>query len=199
MIPRHLIIGVAVMFVVALSTGAYVWHMQGSLVKSAPDAAQTHPLPPPGNGPAEQVTLYVAHDETGSLRPQSAQIPLSGGRQERAEQLVKTLLQLYLGESSPHPIAEGAEVRAVYLVDPGLAVVDLNTAFAEKHRSGILVEELTVASLVQTLSSNIPGINRIKFLVEGEERESLAGHADLSRFYDVAGVDRMVSQMQTGQ
>ena len=181
MIPRHLIIGVAVMFVVALSTGAYVWHMQGSLAKSVPDADQTHPLPPPGNGPSEQVTLYVAHDDTGSLRPQSAQIPLSGGRQERAEQLVKTLLQLYLGESSPHPIAEGAEVRAVYLVDPGLAVVDLNTAFAEKHRSGIA------------------GINRIKILVEGEERESLAGHADLSRFYDVAGVDRMISQMQTGQ
>src|SRR5207244_7083357 len=121
MIPRHLIIGVAVMFVVALITGAYVWHMQGSLVKSAPDAAQTHPLPPPGNGPAEQVTLYVAHDETGSLRPQSAQIPLSGGRQERAEQLVKTLLKLYLRESSHHPIAEDAELRPVYLVAPGLS------------------------------------------------------------------------------
>jgi hypothetical protein len=199
MIPRHLIIGIAVMFAAALITGAYVWHTQGSLTKAMPDAAQRHPLPPPAGGPTEQVTLYVAHDDSGALRPQSAQIPLSGGRQERAEQLLKTLLQLYLGQSSPHPIAEGSEVRAVYLVDPGLAVIDLNTAFAEKHRSGILVEELTVASLVQTLSANIPGINRVKILVEGEERESLAGHADLTRFYDVAAVDRMVSQMQTGQ
>jgi len=199
MIPRHLIIGIALMSVVALITGVYVWHMQGSLAKSVADAAQTPPLPPPGNGPTEQVTLYVAHDETGSLRPQSAQIPLAGGRQERAEQLLKTLLQVYLAGSSPHPLAQGAAVRAVYLVDPGLAVIDLNAAFAEKHRSGILVEELSIASLVETLSANIRSINRVKILVEGNERESLAGHADLSRFYDVGGVDRMISQMQTGQ
>lgn len=199
MIPRHLIIGVAVMFVIALITGAYVWQMRGSLAKPVSDAAQTPPPPPPANGPTEQVTLYVAHDETGSLRPQSAQIPLSAGRQERAEQLVRTLLQLYLSASSTHPLAQGADVRAAYLVDPGLAVIDVNAAFAEKHRSGILVEELTVASLVETLSANIRGINRVKILVEGKERESLAGHADLARFYDVAGVDRMISQMQTGQ
>ena len=199
MIPRHLIIGVAVMFVVAVIAGVYVWHLQGSLAKPAPDAADTHPPPPPSNGPTEQATLYVAYDETGSLRPQSAQIPISGGRQERAEQLVRTLLQLYLSASSTHPLAQGADLRAAYLVDPGLAVIDLNAAFAEKHRSGILVEELTVASLVETLSANIHGINRVKILVEGKERQSLAGHADLERFYDVAGVDRMISQMQTGQ
>ena len=199
MIPRHLIIGVAVMFVVALITGAYVWHLQGSLAKPTPNIAETHPPPPPASGPSEQVTLYVAHDETGSLRPQSAQIPLPGGRQERAEQLVRTLLQLYLGASSTHPLAQGADLRAAYLVDPDLAVIDVNAAFAEKHRSGILVEELTVASLVETLSANLRGINRVKILVEGNERESLAGHADLARFYDVAGVDRMISQMQTGQ
>jgi hypothetical protein len=199
MIPRHLVIAVAVMFVVALITGAYVWHMRGSLAKSTPDATETHPPPPPTNGPTEQVTLYVAHDDTGSLRPQSAQIPLSSGRQERAEQVVRALLQLYLSASSTHALAPGADLRAAYLVDPGLAVIDLNAAFAEKHRSGILVEELTVASLVETLSANVGGINRVKILVEGKERESLAGHADLDRVYDTAGVDRMISQMQTGQ
>jgi Sporulation and spore germination len=199
MIPRHLIIAVTVMFVIALITGAYVWHMRGSLANPIPGAAEMHPPAPPSNGPTEQVTLYVAHDETGSLRPQSAQMPISGGRQERAEQLVRTLLQLYLSASSTHPLAQGADLRAAYLVDPDLAVIDVNAAFAEKHRSGILVEELTVASLVETLSANIRGINRVKILVEGKERESLAGHADLARFYDVAGVDRMISQMQTGQ
>src|SRR5262245_47542895 len=123
MIPRHLIIGVAVMFVIALIVGAYVWHMQGNLAKPVPDTAQAHPQPPPTKGPTEEVTLYVAHDDTGTLRPQSAQIPLPGGRQERAEQLLQSLVQLYLGDSSPHPLARGAELRAVYLVDPGLAVI----------------------------------------------------------------------------
>jgi len=88
-------------------------------------------------------------------------------------------------------------VRDVYLVDPGLAVMDLNAAFADGHRSGVLVEELTVASLVQTLSANIPGILRVRILVDGKPRETLAGHTDLSCFYDVAAVGQLVTRMQT--
>jgi hypothetical protein len=77
-----------------------------------------------------------------------------------------------------------------------LAVIDTNSAFADNHRSGVLVEELTVASLVETLSANIPGITRVRILVDGKSRDTLAGHADLSDFYDVAAVNRMVAGMQ---
>jgi hypothetical protein len=105
-------------------------------------------------------------------------------------------LSLYLDKSSSHPLGAGAEVREVYLVDPGLAVIDLSDAFADGHRSGILVEELTVVSLVQTLANNISGINRVKILVGGRERETLAGHADLSCIYDVSAVGQMVAELQ---
>ena len=93
----------------------------------------------------------------------------------------------------------GAEVRNVYLVPPDLAVIDTNSALADGHRSGILEEELTVASLVETLAANTPGITRIRILVDGKERDSLAGHADLSGFYDVAAVTKLIEQMQSGQ
>ena len=106
------------------------------------------------------------------------------------------LLGLYLDKSSSHPLGNGAEIRDVYLVDPGLAVIDTNDAFADGHRSGVLVEELTVASLVETLSANISGINRVKILVGGKERETLSGHADLSGFYDVSAVSQMVTGLQ---
>ena len=102
----------------------------------------------------------------------------------------------YLDKSSSHPLPPGAEVRDVYLVDPGLAVIDINDAFADAHRSGVLVEELTVASLVQTLATGVPGINRVKILVGGKERETLAGHADLSAVYDVSAVSQMVAELQ---
>ena len=82
------------------------------------------------------------------------------------------------------------------LVDPGLAVVDLNTAFASGHRSGILVEELTVVSLVETLTANIPGITRVKILVNGKEQDTLAGHADLSRIYEAASAGDLLNQMR---
>jgi hypothetical protein len=196
MIPRHLLIGVTVMLAVALGMGAYVWHMRGRVQQTEPPAEYAHPVAAPVQGPSEQITLYVAQDDSGTLHVQGARIPLPAGRQERAEELLRALLGLYLDKSSSHPLGPGAEVRNVYLVDPGLAVIDLNDAFADGHRSGVLVEELTVASLVETLAVNIPGINRVKFLVGSKERETLAGHADLSCTYDVAAVDQMVRQLQ---
>jgi hypothetical protein len=196
MIPRHLKIGVAVMLAVVLAMSFYAWRMRGQMQQAEPAAAYIRPVTPPVQGPTEQVTLYVAYDDPGSLRAQGASIPLPAGRQERAQELLRALLGLYLEKSSTHPLGPGAEIRDVYLVDPGLAVIDTNDAFADGHRSGVLEEELTVASMVETLAANIPGINRVKILVGGKERETLAGHADLTGFYDVSAVNQLVGELQ---
>jgi hypothetical protein len=63
----------------------------------------------------------------------------------------------------------------------------------------VLVEELTVASLIHTVSANTPGILRVKILVDGKDRDTLAGHADLSSFYDVSGVNQLATQLQPAQ
>jgi spore germination protein GerM len=141
----------------------------------------------------------VAYDDIGVLRAQSAQIPMPSVRQQRAEEVLRALVALYLDKSSPHPLPPGSEIRSVFLVDPGLAIIDVNTAFADGHRSGVLAEELTIASLIQTLSANIPGILRVKILVEGKQRDTLAGHADLSNFFDVSTVNQLSSQLQSTQ
>jgi hypothetical protein len=196
MIPRHLVIAVAVMLVVVLGMAAYVWHM--SKGAAAPVvASDARPLAPPASGPTEQVTLFVAYDDPGVLHAQAANIPLPSGRQQRAEELLRALLALYLDKSTPHKLAPGSDVRSVYLVDPGLAVIDLNAAFADGHRSGVLTEELTVASLIHTLSANITGILKVKILVDGKERDTLAGHADLSDFYDVSAMNQLSSQLSS--
>lgn len=196
MIPRHLQISVVAMVVVVLGMSAYVWRMRGRVQQVEAPATDTRPVAPPVSGPTEQVTLYVAYDEAGVLRAEAARIPLPTGRQERAQELLRALLGRYLDKSSSHPLGPGAEIRDVYLVDPGLAVIDTNAALADSHRSGVLVEDLTVASLVQTLSANIAGITRVKILVDGKQRDTLAGHADLTGFYDVSAVSDLASQMR---
>jgi hypothetical protein len=196
MIPRHLIIGVAVLILAALGIGIYALHMRKT-VAAIPVSKDTRPLAPPVAGPTERVTLFVAHDEDGSLRATSAQIPLPSGRQQRAEELLRALLALYLEKSSPHVLGTGTEIRSVFLVDPGLAVIDLNSAFADTHRSGVLVEELTIASLIHTISANTPGILKVKILVDGKDRDTLAGHADLSEMYDVTTVNQLAAELQS--
>lgn len=199
MIPRQLIIAMAVMLAVVLGLGFYALHMRKTATAVPTVAADTRPLARPITGPTERVTLYVAHDDDGTLRAESAQIPMPSGRQQRAEELLRALVSLYLDKTSPHAIGVGSEVRSVFLVDPGVAVIDLNAAFADAHRSGVLVEELTLASLIETISANTPGILKVKILVDGKERDTLAGHADLSDFYDVSAVNQLVAQLQSGQ
>jgi len=195
MIPRHLLIAMAVLLVAVLGLTAYAWHMRKTVTAAPVASSDTRPLAPPVAGPTERVTLFVAHDDDGGLHAISAQIPLPSGRQQRAEELLRALLSLYLDKSSPHVLGSGADVRSVFLVDPGVAVIDLNAAFADTHRSGVLIEELTVTSLIHTISANTPGILRVKILVDGKERDTLAGHADLSALYDVTAVNQLATQL----
>jgi hypothetical protein len=185
----------AVLFISLLVLGFYVRRMRGR-VKQAAAVVDTRPVVPPPAGPTEQATLYVAYDDPGVLHAEMALIPLPSGRQERARELVQALIARYVGANSPHSLPPRADVRDLYMVDPGLVVVDMNGAFADGHRSGILVEQLTLTSFVQTLAANLPGINRVKFVVEGKERETLAGHADLSGYYQTAAVARLTQQLQ---
>lgn len=199
MIPRHLYFAVSVLLLAVMGMSIYAWNMRGRAQARAVTTVDTRPVAPPVAGATEQVTLFVAYDDIGVLHSQAARIPLPSVRQERAEELLRALIAIYLDKTSPHPLPPGSDVRSVYLVDPGLAVIDINAAFADGHRSGVLSEELTVASLIQTLTANLPGILRVKILVEGKERQTLAGHADLSNFFDVSGIDQLSAQLQSTQ
>ena len=194
MIPRHLLIGTAVMLVIVLAMGMYLRHMSRAAYEMQRFADDTRPVTPPASGPTESVTLYVADDGTGELHAQVAKIPMPGGRQQRAEELLRALLRIYQQPDSPHPLPAAADLRSVYLIDPGVAVVDMNSVFADQHRSGILVEQLTVDSIVQTLGINVPGITRIRILVEGDSRDNLAGHVDLTDSFDVSSTVQASAQ-----
>jgi hypothetical protein len=108
--------------------------------------------------------------------------------------LLRALLRIYQQPGAAHPMTAAADIRAIYLVDPGAAVIDLNAAFADQHRSGIMSEQLTVNSLVETLAGNVPGILRVNILVEGKKRDTLAGHADLSEAFDVITIQQAENQ-----
>lgn len=195
MIPRHFLITIAILFALTIAMSVYVWQLQRREAATPHPAAQAEHVAPPTSGPMERVTVYVAYDDRGELRPQSISIPLESGRQQRAEGLLTALVSIYTAENSPHRLATGAEIRDVFLVDPGVAVLDLNSALVDGQVSGVLAEELTMASIIQTLSTNIPGLTRVKILVDGKDRDTLAGHADLSSFYDVAQVGELAKEL----
>jgi hypothetical protein len=66
-----------------------------------------------------------------------------------------------------------------------LAVVNLRSSFIENHPSGIQAENLTILSIVGTLHAAFPQLTEVRFLVDGQPHDTLAGHADLRRTYPV--------------
>jgi hypothetical protein len=82
------------------------------------------------------------------------------------------------------PVAS-TDPNALQPAAPGgeLAVIDLRGSFVDQHPSGVEVESLTLLSILGTLHANLPQIEQVRFLVDGQPRETLAGHADLLRTY----------------
>jgi len=195
MIPRHVQIAVTVLLLAMFGAGFFILRLK-ERAEAERTVSDSRPLAPPVAGPAARVSLYIAFDDDGVIRPRTTSVALPQEPSLRAREILRALMTAYLARPSPHPLAPGADVKDVYLLSGGTAVVDMTAAFADGHRSGIFVEELTVASLVQTLAANVPEVQRVKILVDGKERETLAGHADLMSFYDVSAVNDLVKAMQ---
>lgn len=185
MIPRRLLVAIALLLATISGLGFYAWHLLERVRDTNPVAGDNRPVPPPVGGPTVSVQLFVASDEDGRLHPEDVSIPLPEDPTKRAREILHALIARYQENGSLHPIGAGADVTDVYLVNGSLAVVNANAAFANSHPTGILSEELTMASMAQTLAANVPAITQIKLLVDGKERATLAGHAELSEPYNV--------------
>jgi hypothetical protein len=127
---------------------------------AAPDAA--HPVP--GGGSSVLQVFLLPIPESGA----SAAVKPKSGDSSSDEFRAKKL------DAAP---------REQPQTGPQLAVVNLTGSFTDSHPSGIETETLTVLSICGTLHANQPRITQVRFLVNGQTRATLAGHADLTRTY----------------
>jgi hypothetical protein len=196
MIPRHVLISFALLLAGIFIVGLYMLSLKHGVETNPVSTGDAAALAPPVSTTSQALTLYVAYDDLGVLRKRTTTADLPGEPPARARAILRTLLREYLQGSSPHPIGAGSDISDVYIVNQSLAVIDLNDTFAESHRSGVWEETLTVDSMIATLSANMPEIKQVKILVDGKERETLAGHADLITVYDAGVVNQLVQALQ---
>jgi spore germination protein GerM len=198
-VTRLVVIMLALLLLVAAGLGIYAWQLHRNVTAEEQrlvQQQQQEAAAPPAAGPAANITLYLASDANATLYRKQVSVPLPTERSEQARAILRALFGTYLQSGSPHPIGAGADVRDVYLLSDGSAVVDTNQAFADAHPSGVLAEELTITSIVATLNANDPKIVKVKILVNGAERDTLAGHADLRRFYLASGIGQLAKELQ---
>lgn len=195
MIPRHFQITIALLLLAILLSGILIIQLRRGEQTRRESVAGPGPQPP-AQGEVEHIRILVAYDDDLALRWRDAEVRMPTDRALRAREVLRAVLAQYQQRPSPHPLSRASDIRDVYLIGNDTLLVDTNAAFADKHPSGILLEELTLTSLVESLRANVPGINRVKFVVEGKERDTLAGHADLMSFYQTSAVDELAREFE---
>jgi len=132
-----------------------------------------------GSGPNETAVLFFPSLSARMLVAESRPIKWAPAEADRVRQV---LLALAEGPNQRlgHPLAAATNVRAVFLTMDGTAYVDLSGDLLSSVYPGIEAESLAVYSIVNSITVNIPTVKRVKILIQGQEVDSLEGHADLT-------------------
>ena len=133
----------------------------------------------PINGTTQLATLYFPLLDEGKLMPETRSITWAQTNADRVRQVI-----LALAEGSHQGygrvFSPSATVHAVFLTADGTAYVDLSNDILSDFEPGIQSETLAIYSIVNSITVNVPSVKRVRFLIQGQEVETLDGHVDLT-------------------
>jgi hypothetical protein len=133
----------------------------------------------PGEPRVKAKLFWASGNSDGTLLDSTVELPLSSEPVLRSKQVLNTLLAGPV-DAELRTLPPDAVLLAFYLLPNGTAIADFSEALATATPSGIQSEQLAVDSIARTLEANVPGVQRLKILIHGQEVETLAGHLDLT-------------------
>jgi hypothetical protein len=172
---RAAIIGAA-----AVLGAATVWLLLVTLPRrDAPSPGAAAAPPPPAEAVRKiKVRLFYVSDDGSSLESVEHDVPFAEDTAAQARAIVEAQL------APPMPplvsaVPPGTTLRALFVTGQGQAFVDFGPELMTAHPGGSLTELLTIYTLVDALTVNLPAITAVQVLVDGKEVDTLAGHVDL--------------------
>src|SRR5258706_4624843 len=138
MIPRNLQITIGLLLVGVLISGMSLPGLRELAEQVATTSSDSRPVAAPVAGPTEKIPVLIAYDEDSVLRREEVNATLPQEPTARAKEVLREVIARYVKSPSPHALAEGSDVRDVYLVNTaqndakndhqndGLFVIDMN-------------------------------------------------------------------------
>jgi hypothetical protein len=120
--------------------------------------------------------FYVSEDGT-RLVGVERDVPFAEGSDQAREIVAAQIAPVT--EPLVSAVPPGTTLRALFVTDRGHAYVDLSREVSAAHSGGTLDELLTVYTIVDALTVNLPGVQSVQILIDGKEAQTLAGHVDL--------------------
>lgn len=122
--------------------------------------------------------LFFVSDDGSELVASSREVPFGATPADQA----RLILDAQVGpapQGLTSAIPAGTAVRSVLLDAHNVAYVDLSRDVVAGHTGGSLDEALTVFSIVNAVTVNLPDIPAVQILVDGHAVDTLVGHLDL--------------------
>jgi germination protein M len=133
----------------------------------------------PSNGTTQLATLYFPALIEDKIMPESRSITWAENDADRVRQIVLALAE-GSHEGYGRVLPASTTVHAVFLTANGTAYVDLSNDIRTDFEPGIESETLAIYSIVNSITVNIPSVKYVQILIQGQEVETLDGHADLT-------------------
>lgn len=143
-------------------------------------SAAIPPVAPPPPGRKIKARLFYVAGNGTRLAGVERDVAFGEGTVEQARQIIEAQIAP-VAEPFVSAVPPGTALRAIFTTGGGEVYVDLSHEVVDAHPGGSMNEVLTVYTLVNALTANLPAVTAVQVLVEGKEVDTLAGHLDLRR------------------
>lgn len=184
-VPRHLKIGLVLIVVAGAVSFGYFENVVGrirSMVREPekeaanPFVATTEPLFSSADPPIAVTVFFPPVSGPAILSSEQRTIFKSGELTNRARQLLKFIVEGPLSRELQGAVPKDTKLQEVFLSSDGVLFVDFSSAISVNHPGGMVNEQATIYSIVDSLLYNLPEVHQVKILIGGTEQETLAGH-----------------------
>lgn len=159
--------------------------------ESAEERARREVVAPPITSPSDVAARALIYWASPTAPYQLAPVPidlqLAANPTVRGKQVLQALIA-NAPAAAQRTLPANATLLAFYILPDGTAITDFSDEFSAETPSGILSEALAVNSIARTLEVNVPSLRRLKILIHGQEVDTLAGHVDLTGYFDLHSV-----------
>ncbi len=166
-----ILLGIAVLTIVALfAFPKEITQVKNKLLPQQPSIGESKET--------IRVKLYFGSRTSKGLAIEERDIIKLPNQVDQAQELVNQLLAGPQNMNLVSAIPEATRLTGLYIDQGGCAYVDFNSHISQNHPGGCYAELQTIYSLVNTITANLSAIGEVKFLINGAEIDTLAGHID---------------------
>jgi spore germination protein GerM len=152
-------------------------------LRRPPAAAKTAPetaIPGAADHPPKNVTVFFAREADDQLAGEERRIPADPSPVREAEAILAELIK-GPAEGGIAAVPPETKLWQVFLTADGTAYVDFSREVLAQHPAGSSAELATIYAVVNSLAFNLKSVKQVFLLIDGEEKETLAGHIGLER------------------